>query len=172
MIVGGCWRDRVLHIPARKRHDRLTIEVRQITRAAISHAHISAGKCSKGHSLMSAASPPVMTSNSDSEFEVIRSRGCDPSPGCHLVTSFHLRACRVAQYLSILPVISQSCFFIYPQVNGKNSNFCVPRCSKPLLSYHARSLWFSSTMPMFIRVQPNSLALSNACSSSFSPMPS
>ena len=41
-------------------------------------------------------------------------------------------------------------FSIYPQVNGKKSNFSVPVCTNPYFSYQLRNTIFSSTIPMFI----------------------
>lgn len=55
-------------------------------------------------------------------------------------------------------------FSIYPQVNGKKSNFSVPVCTNPYFSYQLRNTIFSSTIPMFILVHPSSLALSKECS--------
>ena len=50
--------------------------------------------------------------------------------------------------MSLTGRIQISSFSMYPQVNGKKSNFCVPMCTKPKLSYHLRSTSFSSTMPI------------------------
>ena len=43
---------------------------------------------------------------------------------------------------------------MYPQVNGKKSNFFVQVCTKPKLSYHFRSTLLSSTMEISTFEQP------------------
>ena len=50
--------------------------------------------------------------------------------------------------------------FMYPQVNGKKSNFSEPVWTAPCCSYHLRRTVFSSTMLSFITLQPCARAVS------------
>ena len=62
-------------------------------------------------------------------------------------------------------------FSMYPQVNGKKSNFFVPICINPNDSYHFLKTLFSSTMLIFILIQFSSCEILKALFNNSPPIP-